>query len=192
MTPERGAQRPRATLDYNYTITTLLQDPRDTKGTGGHTGRSRETPEGPEGTRGMQEAPGGPGGNTGGSERAVGLQGSSTRFWTLYRYRRPYHKTPTGELQIVLLRVASGVGVKTATARFVGSLWLYGLLRPPRCSLRSSSSWLSVSLPTPRCALRSSWCLVSLCPPVPLVPLLTVSPRVSSGAIGVSWVLQCR
>jgi hypothetical protein len=38
----------------------------------------------------------------------------------------------------------------------VGSLWLCGLLRSPRCSLRSSWS-LSRS---PRCALRSSWCLL--------------------------------
>ena len=74
----RGAQRPRATLNYNHTITTLLWDPRDTKGTGGHTGGSRETPEGPEGTRGTQEAPGGPEVKHGGSERAAGPQGPNT------------------------------------------------------------------------------------------------------------------
>jgi hypothetical protein len=45
---------------------------------------------------------------------------------------------------------------------------------------------LLVSLPIPRCALRSSWCLCALrsfwCP--------SLFPRVSSGAPGVSWVLQ--
>ena len=73
MTPREGGTAhsgrwPWATLSYNYTITILLQDPRDTKGIGGHTGGSRETPapEGPEGTRGMQEAPGGPEGEHGG------------------------------------------------------------------------------------------------------------------------------
>jgi hypothetical protein len=64
----------------------------------------------------------------------------------------------------------------------VGSLWFCSLLRSPRCSLRCS--WcLSRS---PRCALRSSWCFCALrslwCP--------SLSPRMSSGAPGVSWVLQ--
>jgi hypothetical protein len=67
MTPREGgtAAAGHSNTNYNCAVTTLLQDPRDTKGTGGHTGGSRETPEGPEGTRGMQEAPGGPEGNTG-------------------------------------------------------------------------------------------------------------------------------
>ena len=63
-----GRRAPRATLNYNYTVPILLQDPRDTKGTGGHVRGPRATPEGPEGTRGMQEASGGPEGNTGGVE----------------------------------------------------------------------------------------------------------------------------
>jgi hypothetical protein len=77
MPPREGAQRPRATLNYNCSTSALLQDPRDTTGTGRHTGGSRETPEGPEGTRGMQEAPGGPEGKhrgIGAGRRATGIQ----------------------------------------------------------------------------------------------------------------------
>jgi hypothetical protein len=56
-----------------------------------------------------------------------------------------------------------GQGARTSFAadgagevNVVGSLWLHGLLRSPRCPLRSSWS-LSRS---PRCALWSSWCLL--------------------------------
>jgi hypothetical protein len=47
---------------YNYTITMLLQDPRDIKGTGGHTDGDIQRDARRTGghTRGMQEAPGGP------------------------------------------------------------------------------------------------------------------------------------
>jgi hypothetical protein len=74
-----------------------------------------------------------------------------------------------------------GHGQSQITAH-VGSVWLYGLLRSPRCPLRFS--WC-LSRP-PRCALRSSWCLCALrslwCP--------SLFPRVSPGAPGASWVLQ--
>jgi hypothetical protein len=72
----------------------------------------------------------------------------------------------------------------------VGSLWPFCPLplRPPRLSLRSS--WCLLDL---LCALRSLWCLLD----PPLCPLrslwsLSRSPRVSSGALAVSWVLHWR
>jgi hypothetical protein len=62
MIPREGAQRPRATLNYNYTIPILilLQDPRDTKGTGGL--RTR-------GGGGVEKDTRGTGGHKGGSQR---------------------------------------------------------------------------------------------------------------------------
>jgi hypothetical protein len=76
----------------------------------------------------------------------------------------------------------------------VGSLWPYGPLRSPRCSLRSS--WCPSR--SPRCALRSRLCLLGLglgslvCPPVPLVSGVPLDPPACPPvplAPGVSWVL---
>jgi hypothetical protein len=60
---EKGAQRPRATLNYDCATAPWSSRTHETPRApeaGGHAGESRETPEGPEGTKGIQETPGGP------------------------------------------------------------------------------------------------------------------------------------